>query len=412
MTDPLVRTIADDELEAFANVVRTAFVERPATQEQLELFRSRVQLDRSHAAFDGDGRLCGAAGAFGTSLTLPGGAAVPTGAVTAVGVLPTHIRRGHLTRLMRAQLADVAQRGEPLAALVAAEYPIYGRFGYGPATEAATLHLDSTTTRWRDEPAGSVELVEGEAWAKLVSELYERVRQSTPGHIDWPAWRWRVSGGVDPSPWEDNDKRAAPTRVVWRDEAGDVQGCATYTVEGTWKHNRPAGRLTADNLVTASGEAEIELLRYFASVDWASEVVVGLRPVDDITQLALVDGRAARLADRWDHVWVRVLDVPAALTARSYSGEGSLVFEIDDPLGFASGRFRLEAGADGATCVPTTDDADLVLSASALGAAYLGGTGWERLAAAGWVDERRAGAVARADRLFRTARAPWCAMTF
>jgi predicted acetyltransferase len=412
MADPLVRTITDDELGALLTVVRTAFVDAPPTDEQVELFRTRVELDRAHAAFDEVGRLCGVARAFGTTLTVPGGAAVPAGAVTTVGVLPTHIRRGHLTRLMKRQLADVAERGEPLAALVAAEYPIYSRFGYGPATEAVTLRLDSTTARWLGETSGSVEIVDNETWAKLADELYQRVRAAQPGHIAWPDWRWRQHAGLDPSPWGDGGKERGRTKVVWRDDAGDVQAATSYAVDGAWERNRPAGTLTAELLVAASGAAELALLRYLASVDWASRVDVWLRPVDEIAPLALVDGRAAHLADRSDHVWVRVLDVPAALTARSYRSAGSLVVEVDDPLGFAGGRFRLDAGPDGATCAATSADADLAVSASALGAAYLGGTGWARLAAAGWVDERRPGAVDEADRLFSTARAPWCAMTF
>jgi predicted acetyltransferase len=412
MADPLVRTITDDELGALLNVVRTAFVDAPATDEQIELFRPHADIDRAHAAFDDEGRLCGAARAFGTTLTVPGGAAVPTGAVTTVGVLPTHTRRGHLTRLMRAQLADIADRDEPLAALVAAEYPIYSRYGYGPATEAVTLRLDSTTARWRDEPAGTVEIVDGETWAKIVDELYDRVRAAQPGHIAWPAWRWRMQAGVEPSSWGDDTKRRGATKVVWRDQAGDAQAATAYTVDGNWERNRPAGTLTADILVAASGTAEIGLLRYLASVDWAGRVDVWLRPLDEVAPLALVDGRAAHLADRSDHVWVRVLDVPAALAARTYRSEGSLVIDVDDPMGFAAGRFRLDAGPDGATVAPTADDADLAVSASALGAAYLGGTGWARLAAAGWVDERRPGAVADADRLFATAHTPWCAMTF
>ena len=165
-------------------------------------------------------------------------------------------------------------------------------------------------------------------------------------------------------------------------------------------------------LVAADGRAELEMLRYLTSIDWASRVEVWLRPIDEVAPLALVDGRAAQLADRSDHVWVRVVDVPAALTARTYAGEGTLVIEVADPMGYGTGRFRLEAGPDGATCTTTTEDADLTVPVGALGAAYLGGTGWGRLAAAGWVDEHRAGAVDRAAALFTAPRAPWCAMTF
>jgi predicted acetyltransferase len=412
MAEPSVRTITDDELGTSINVVRTAFVEGPATEEEIEARRPFTDLTRALSAYDTEGRMCGAARAFGTPLTVPGGGTVPCAAVTSVGVLPTHTRRGHLTRLMRAQLDDVAERGEPVAALIAAEYPIYGRYGYGPATEAVTLRIDGDSATWRDEPVGSVEIVDGETWAKVADELYDRVRRTIPGHIGWESHLWRITAGLEPSPWGDGDKIAKSTRVVWRDAGGEARAITSYTVDGTWERNRPAGKLTTDRLVAADGRAEIEMLRYLTSIDWARAVEVWLRPVDDPAPLALVDGRAARLADRSDHLWVRVLDVPRALTARTYSGEGALVLEVADSMGYGTGRYRLDAGPDGAACTTTTDDADLTVPIGSLGAVYLGGTGWARLAAAGWVDEHRAGAVDRATALFTAPRAPWCPITF
>lgn len=411
MAEAHVRTITDDELAAYVDVVRTSFVEGPATPEEVEARRPLTDISRALGAFDESGRLCGAARAFTTALTVPGGAAVPAAAVTSVGVLPTHTRRGHLTRLMRTQLADVADRGEPLATLIAAEYPIYGRYGYGPATEAVTLRIDTTAAAWRDDPVGTVELVDADTWAKLTAELYDRVRSTVPGHIALEPRLWRILAGIDPSPWSDGNAAKA-RRVVWRDSGGEVHGAAAYTVDGSWSRNRPAAKLTADLLVSATDRAEHELLRYLASIDWTSQVDVWLRPVDDAAPLALVDGRAAVLADRSDHLWVRIVDLPAALGARTYATAGSLVLEVADPAGYAAGRFRLEAGPDGATCAATADDPDLTVPVGALGAAYLGGTGWARLAAAGWVDEHATGAVARAAAMFTTPRAPWCARTF
>jgi predicted acetyltransferase len=412
MAEPSVRTITDDELGTYIDVVRTAFVDGPASKEDVEARRPLTDIARSLGAYDEEGRMCGAARAFGTQLTVPGGAAVPCAAVTSVGVLPTHIRRGHLSRLMRTQLDDVAERGEPVAALIAAEYPIYGRYGYGPATEAVSLHIDSPSATWRDEAVGAVEIVDAETWAKVVEELYDRVRVTIPGHIAWDTVMWRIHAGLEPSPWGHDDQAKKATRVVWRDAGGEARAATSYHVDSTWERNRPAGKLTAERLVAADGRAEIEMLRYLTSIDWANRVEVWLRPIDEPAPLALVDARAAHLADRSDHIWLRVVDVPAALTARTYAVEGSLVVEVADPLGHGTGRFRLEAGTDGATCTATTDDADLTVPVGALGAAYLGGTGWARLAAAGWVDEHRAGAVERAAALFTSPRAPWCAMTF
>ena len=412
MTEPTVRVITDDEFAESLRVVRTAFVSPPPTDEQVEARRPYTAVDRCHAAFDADGRMAGVARAFAAPITVPGGAELPCGAVSAVGVLPTHRRRGLLTGLMDAQLADVADRGEPLAALIAAEYPIYGRFGYGPATEAVGLHVDARVARWLEPPTGSVELVDNETFAKLVVDLYDRARLLTPGHLRYdPPW-WEVFAGVHPWHDGDDDARRKATKVVWRDAQGEAQAATAYSVDGRWEHNRPAGTLSAGVLTASSARAEIELVRFLTTVDWVTAVHVGLRPVDEPAPLALVDGRMGALVHRSDHVWLRVLDVPAALTARRYTRAGSVVLEVVDPLGYADGRFALEGGPEGASCVATDATPDLVVPVGALGAAYVGGTSWSRLAAAGWVDEAHADAVATASAMFTSARAPWCAMTF
>jgi predicted acetyltransferase len=412
VTEATVHTVSDEEFATFLNVVRTAFLEPALSDEMVAFRRGYMDLARCHASVDADGRLAGSAYAFPTPLTVPGGGEVPCGAVSAVGVLPTHRRRGHLTGLMKAQLADITSRGEPVAALIAAEYPIYGRFGYGPACEAVALRIDARVARWLDEPTGTVELVDNDTFAKEIDAAYDRARRVTPGHIGWDTERWRVHAGVDPYPDGDEETRRKTPKVVWRDESGEVQAATSYSVEEHWEHNRPGGRLTTRPLVSATPRGSLELMRYLTEIDWVTDVTIHLRPVDEPAPLALVDGRTAYLSDRSDHLWVRLLDLPTALAARRYAAPGALVLEVSDPLGFAAGRFRLEGGPEGAECSPTDEEPDLALPVRALGAAYLGGQAWGRLAAAGWVDELRPGGLARADALFSTVRAPFCAITF
>ena len=411
MTSNSVRTITDDEFGDFINVVLTAFLAPPSSPEDIEPRRAAFDIDRCLGAFDGDGRLCGVARAFPTELTVPGGS-VAAGAVSSVGVLPTHRRQGHLSRMMRTQLDDIAGRGEPVAILVAAEYPIYGRYGYGMAVEACELHLDAAQAQWLDEPVGTVELVDNDTFAKVVVDVYDRARRTFPGHISYDVPRWEVFAGVREWPDGDNDARRKTTKVVWSDERGEPQAATAYSVDERWEHNRPAGTLSSGVLVATSGRAEIELVRFLASVDWVTQVRVGLRPVDNAVPLALADARMGALVNRSDNLWVRVLDVPAALAARPYAADGSLVLEVVDPLGHATGRFALEGGPDGATCAATDAEADLVVPVGALGAAYVGGTSWGRLAAVGWVDERRDGATRKAAAMFSSPRAPWCVLTF
>jgi predicted acetyltransferase len=411
VSEPTVRSITDDELAGWLDVVRTAFVSPPASDEEIAARRSYFDLARCHAAFDPDGRLCGTTRALGTALTVPGGE-VQAGAVSAVGVLPTHRRRGYLSRLMDVQLADMAERGEPVGILIAAEYPIYGRFGYGPATEAVALRIDDHAARWRLPPAGTIELVGNEDYAKEIDALYERVRPATPGHISQDTDFWRVMAGAKDYPDGDEDARRRATKVLWRDDAGEVQAATAYSVQQNWVHNRVNGKLTAPLVVSASDRGTIEVARYLTSIDWAAEVSIFLRPVDEPVPLALEDARAGYLSDRSDHLWVRIVDLPTTLAARRYATPGALVLEVDDPRGYAAGRFRLEGGPEGAECAPTSDEPDLALPVAALGAAYLGGQSWGRLAAAGWVDERRPGALAQAAAMFTTPRAPFCALSF
>lgn len=414
MSAPTARIIEPDELFDWWVVPRTAMLGPPITPEQVEELRAYIHPERCIAAYDGSGsgRPVGAAASFPTDLTLPGGS-VAAGAVTGVGVLPTHRRQGHLRRLMQTQLVDIVERDEPVAILVAAEYPIYGRFGYGPATEACAVRLDaSVPDMWVDEPTGTTELLDNTPFTDELLGLYERARQDIPGHMTYQDSRWKIQTGEVKWPDGHHDQRRNATKVVWRDAAGVVQAVACYTVKDDWVDNRPRGRLDASLLVSATDEGQREIVRYLTTVDWVAAVHLGTRATDDAVPLWLKDGRAATPHDRSDHVWVRILDVPAALSARRYASSGRLVLEVDDPMGFAGGRFALEGGPDGATCKTTTEDPDLRIPAKALGSAYLGGHSWARLAAAGWVDETRPGAVESATVMFSTPRSPWCPMTF
>jgi predicted acetyltransferase len=413
VTPPTVRPIRDDELGEFMAIARIALNGSPPTKEMIEARSKTWDAERCLAAFDATGKQCGSARAFATELTVPGGV-VPAAAVSSVGVLPTHRRQGHLNRMMQAQLSEVAERGEPVAVLVAAEYPIYGRYGYGPATEACVVRLERPAPDgWVDAPVGALELVDNETFHAEVVDLYERERLRASGHIVYESDYWGVVVGVSSwLPADDQERRTNARKVLWRDRDDRIQGAAMYSMSEQWVHNRSQSELTAELFVAATEEAERELIRFLAAVDWVATVRLGLRPIDHPLPLWLRDGRAATLLDRSDHVWARVLDVPAALAARRYATAGRLVLEVDDPMGYASGRYALEGGPDGATCAPTADAADLVVPVTALGATYLGGQSWGRLAAAGWLEEVSDGAVGRASAMFTAARAPWCAMSF
>ena len=410
MVEPVVRTLRDDELVAAARVVNRAML-GSVTDEVNEGWASLIDPSRALGAFSGTGELVGLARDFDADLCVPGGGDVPAAGVTAVGVLSHHRRQGHLTRLMESQLRAMADRGSAVGLLVAAEWPIYGRYGYGPAIDACGFNIDARTTRFVAPPTGSIDVVMPEALRPELERVHEQRRRRAPGSITRVAEVWDVYAGVTGWPGQPHD--AGPLRgALWRDEAGEVQGAVAYKVVDSWDRNRPAGKAEVTLLVGATPEAERELWRHLCEIDWVATVTAGNRGVDDPLQLMLADGRSLARVDVFDCIWARILDVPAALGARRAAHGDRVVAEVVDPQGFASGRWSIELAPDGAEVKPSDETADVSLPVHALGAAYLGGRSVRRLHEAGWVDEAAPGGVDRLDALLSTATAPWSITTY
>lgn len=411
MSEHEVRAIRDDEIRDYLRCVGTGFhIGTDVSDDRVEFARSYMNdLTRRFGAFV-DGTLCGTTGSFGAELTVPGGATVLMGAVTQVTVMPTHRRRGLLTQMMDAQFRDSVERGEIVTMLIAAEWPIYGRFGYGMAVEAAATVVDAGAAAFTD-PAmrGSVEVVDLPTLRNLAPEPFDRHRLMTPGAISRERTAWDLILGVLQNPADDPPKKRA--RVVHRDAAGVVDGYAVYDPGDEWVNNRPKVKLDVVELIAATDEAYADLWRFLCAIDWVNEIRGHVRPVDEDLRPLFVDGRVARQADRSDHMWVRLLDVPAALAARRYEVPVSIVLEVQDDF-FGGGRFRLEGNADGAACAPTDERPDVALDVDVLGAAYLGGSPLGPYVTAGRIEELTPGSVAALDRGMRTARAPWATTGF
>lgn len=403
-----LRTITEDEVSAFWSAMATGFM-NPNGSRDAEARRPGMDLDRTYAAFDG-ARIVATLRSFPTELTMPGGATVDASAVTAVTTTATHRRRGLATRLVDRDLAASADRGEAVSILIAAEWPIYGRFGYGAATEHQTWTVDTRLARLRDRPQGTVEFVDRDAARALLPTLYEKHRRATPGEIGRTDRYWDVDHGIVTIPSWGEPKPAF--HVVTRDPAGEVVAAARYVVENRWVERQPVGTVELQAMFSTGPLGDALVWEHLFSLDLATTVRAGDRPVDDLLPWLLVDARHARVTDRFDALWVRPLDVPALLGARAYGVPGKLVLEVVDAAGFAGGRFALDGGPFGATCAPTTESADLTIGVSALGSVLLGGYPVRTLAAAGLVDEDAPGAVARATRMFAGDRAPWCTTWF
>ncbi|MFG2135246.1 GNAT family N-acetyltransferase [Streptomyces sp. NPDC048650] len=406
-----IRTVGDDDIHGWVVAVATAFLQPPvATEADVAYRRADHDPDRTWGAYDG-GRCVATFRSFAQELTVVGGATVPSDAVSAVTVAPTHRRRGLLSRIMAKDLRAAKERGDAVSSLIAAEYPIYGRFGYGPATWATTWRIDTARALLDPrlalpESEGRIDLASPAEVREFGPGLHDRFRALVPGAVSrGEVWWQRATGEIDLSiePGTANRHHA-----VYRSPSGEIEGLATYTYEAHWEANRPENTAHVQRLIATSPAAERALWQFLCSIDWVRHVHTGRRAPDDLLPHFLGDPRAAAVDEHSDYLWLRPLDVPRLLRARTYPVSGSLVMEVEDRAGLAGGRFLLEATPTGATCTSTTRSADLTLDVAELGSLYLGDEAASRRAALGRVREERPGALATADALLHTARRPWC----
>jgi predicted acetyltransferase len=385
-----------------------------ANPEDERAVRDTADPDRAWAGFD-DGAVVCTARDWDSELAVPGGGSLPAAALTAVMVLPTHRRRGLLRELMRRHLDGALERGQPLSVLIASEYPIYGRFGYGPATDWRSVELDTRGLELRgtEGSAGRFRLLDADAASRILPGIHEPARRRGSGDIrrtpQW--WRWYMR---DPS-WIRGDAGVRFDVVYEEDGAGGrtpARGFATYRIREDWTGPTPAFDLRVEDLNGVDDGARAALWRYLAGVDLVATVQARVAPDEPLRWMA-ADPRRVRVTGWGDGIWVRLLDPAAALAGRRYAVPGRLALEVSD--GFcpdAAGTWVLEGGPDGAACARGSGPADLALDAAELAAAYLGGTSVSLLAEAGRVRELAPGALARADAMLATAPLPFCPTRF
>jgi predicted acetyltransferase len=395
-----------EEFKSAVGAIGHYFGGWPTDEEAAQRFASNLPLERMHAAFDGD-RIVGGAGVFPFELTVPGGT-VGCAGVTVVGVLPTHRRRGVLTEMMRAQLEDVRERGEPVAALWASEEPIYRRFGYGLASLSCEIGIPSgyaALREGRDERA-TARLVPLDAAKGVLAPIYDRVRVRTPGMFARTDTWWETRNLPDPP---ERRQGGGEKNALVLELDGEPQGYALYRIHTKFESGAAAGHVDVIEGVADGPVAMRELWRVLLDMDWKATLKGYLLPIDHplLHQLRYPRRMLMRVGDG---LWVRLVDVGAALSARAYGSAEPVVFEVEDSfLPDNVGRWRLAGG----TAERTDDAADLALDVGELGAAYLGGFTFGELVRAGVVRELRDGGAARADAAFLTQTPkPWCPEIF
>lgn len=402
-----VRALSGDP-RAFYEAGETAF-QGALRDEDWTVLEPLAEPDRAIAAYDGD-RIVGTAGAFSFELTVPGGA-LPAAGVTLVGVHPTHRRQGILRQMMLAQLDQVRERGEPLAILWASEGVIYQRFGYGLGTLRMGIAVERHRNAFRQPhtPAGSTRFVDVEQARRLFPPIHDALRPARSGFFNRTPAFWDAEFFHDP---EHRRGGGGPAWYVVHETAGKPDGYARYRVRDGWDDSGPKSAVMLSELMATNPAAHLDLWRFLMDIDLMAKVEAWNLPPDDPILLSVAEPRALGI-NLGDALWLRVVDLPAALSGRAYRAEGRVVLEVSDGFMPANaGRWALEADGGTARVSSTTDASDVACDITDLAAAYLGAFSFTQLADAGRAREVGAGGLARGDALFRTDRAPWCPRVF
>jgi len=403
----VIRTIQPEELAAWFEAFSSAFYIWHNDPHALAVSRrDTIEIDRVVGAFEDD-LIVGTFRSFGTQLTLPGGARVPVNAVSGVTVRPTHRRRGTLRRMIADDLVRAVARGDAASVLISAEWPIYGRFGYGPATWHARWTVRVRATTFLVEPTGSVATIDPLTARKVLPGIYEAYAARQPGELGRTENRWDVDLGLIEQP---GRPRWRGQVVIHRNDAGEPDGYARYHGEESWEDGIPDNVMLLDELHGVDLAAEIDL---------TATIRADTRREREPLPWYLTDARAARVTGLSDMLWVRLLDVERVLRERRYERDGDLVVQVvdrpdgpDGTPGPADGRYRLVVRDGAGTCRRTHEPAAVSIDVRALGAASLGGTRLADATRARGATEHRPGALAEADLLLRTADAPWCTTWF
>jgi predicted acetyltransferase len=402
-----IRSIAEAEITAFRTALAHGFG-TDLVEEANDRFQTMIPLTRTIAAFDG-ADVVGTLGDFQFDVTVPGGAAVPMAGTTMITVRATHRRRGILTSMMRRHLETAAERGDSLAGLWASEAPIYGRYGYGSAVDRHSIQFDAATIALPSAPSDvRVDIVDAETAAKVVPAVYDAVRPARSGMLSRSQAWWANRRFYDA---EHVREGRSALRVAIAMRGDTALGYALYRQKEEWDDWIARGQVGIIEVMAVDDDGRRGLFEFLSHIDLFPAVEWWNAPVD---HPIVVEASNRRLIQRKiaDTLWLRVIDVPRALEARSYETDGRVVMDVADGYHPATqGTFELTVDGGIASCRRTSSEAQVSLTAEDLGAIYLGGRSVPLLAAAGRIKGDTTD-VALLDRMFRTSLAPWCPEVF
>jgi len=393
-----ISVLDDEQLRTANTVFRESLHEKPLDDDAWDVLRGAYEPGRTYGAFAGE-TMIGTVASFATTMTVPGGAALPMAAVTAVGVRADHRRRGALTRMMRRLLEDI---DEPLATLHASEPTIYGRYGYGIGMLASTVKVRRGALRDEVPTAGTVGLLTKDETLTLLPAAYPPLQTRRAGMMSRPPVWWTIN-------YARRFSQEYLRVAAHRDTAGTIDGWVAYRPVGSNSDDPRVGdRLIVLDFQAADQSVANDLWRYLLGVDLVEEVTAYFRPADEPIQ-AMVTNLFAVRSETEDELYVRVADVPRALAARTYGAADPVAVEVVDPLlPNNSGIYLISPRGTERTNLP----ARLTLTAETLGMVYFGAWRPSDLAAIGRLAVHDPSALAAADRLFAVDRPAWCGSLF
>lgn len=346
------------------------------------------------------GQLAAIRSSFAFQMRVPGGGTVPTAGLTWVGVHPSHRRKGLLTEMIADHFERSLARGEHVSTLFAAEPDIYQRFGYGLAAPAYSLKLSRGVKMRPIAGADDLSLTFGDASVESSGAAVRAVlRRATR-----PGYQAEVMDGnledvlSDLESWREGRERKRFALV--EDGEGPV-AFATFARKGNWGDAGPEGVMTVFQWASVNAAATQRLFKGLTNMDLVATIEVGNIAVGDPVVHMITDIRAV-LARMSDNLWVRILDLPGALGARTFASDAEAVIKVTDaqlPQNDGLWRVRIASGQAHVSREANSDvSPDISASIQELSAAYLGGITLAELAIAGLVsgDARAIGAMSAA----------------
>jgi len=400
-----LRSIVEDEVSEFRQAISLGFGgdANPAGHDR---FLRMMPLERTVAVFEGD-EIVGTLGDFPLVLTVPGGSQLSMSGMTMVGVRATHTRQGILRSMVRKHLDNAVERGDFIAGLWASESGIYERFGFGLSVEFHHTKIDARRLACPViAPGLDLVKIKPEQLQDVVAPFWGRLASVRAGFIDRDEERWQDIANDH----EYTREGASSSRHIVARRDDEVVGYLHYRQRDKWNDMVADGVIEISTMCAQDTEVLLSLWAFALDVDLFPHVSYWNGPVDDPLAYTVNNARAVSRTIN-DGLYVRILDVAAALQARTYEVDGQITFQLDDDMGYAAGTYQLTVSNGQGTVAKTESDAEVSLAVRDLGALYLGRACAALYASTGRITGDAAG-ISRLGQLFVTERAPWCPEMF